>query len=231
MFESFPGCDAFAKDGRHACLVLPGFLENGEAQIVADALREAGFAMVIHNTRRGDETSGGAFSSNWRSCLDGARETYSRLARAHDSVAVVGFSLGGALALILAAEYPVSSVVAVCPALKLRDPLRLRFSRQARARLTGEAIGAGDALALMRLARRSLFAVVAPALILQTDDLGPVHPRAAKLAFTDISSREKRLVRLTQPCLGFPGETGCTQQISAIKNHLCHGLAPKTLVN
>ncbi len=231
MFESFPGCDQFAKGGRHACLVLPGFLENEEARLVVRALREAGLAVVLYETCRSDETSGGAFSSNWRLLLDGVRETYARLDRAHDSVAVVGFSVGGALALILAAEYPVSSVVAVCPALKLRDPLRLCFSRQVRARLTGEAIRARDTLTLMRLARRSLFAVVAPALILQPEYFGPVHPRAAKLAFSGISSREKRLVRLTQPCRGLEGETGYTQEISAIKNHLCHALAPKTLVN
>ena len=47
MFESFPGCDAFAKDGRHACLVLPDFFENGKARLVAEALREAGFAEIV----------------------------------------------------------------------------------------------------------------------------------------------------------------------------------------
>ena len=231
MFESFPDASAFAEGNRHACLLLPGFSENEEALHIAGALREAGFVVIVHNMRRGDETTCGALSSNWRSCLDGARETYARLALAHESVAVLGFSLGGALALILAAEYPVSAVVAVCPALKLRDPLRLGFSRQARARLTGEAIGAVDALALMRLARRSLFAVVAPALILQPEELGSVHPRAAKLAFSGISSREKRLVRLTQPCRGLRGETVSSQSFSAIKSHLCHAFALKTLVN
>lgn len=231
MFENFSDSSAFAEGGRHACLILPGFSENEEARVIAGALREAGFVAIIHKTRRGDETTGGAFSSNWRSYLDGARETYAHLARAHGSVAVVGFSLGGVLALILAAEYPVSSVVSVNPALKLREPFRLFFSRQARTRLTGGEIGAGDALALMRLARRSLFAVVAPALILQTEDLGSVHPRAAKLAFSGISSREKRLVRLTQPCRGLRGETVSAQAVSAIKSHLCHAFALKTLVN
>lgn len=88
-----------------------------------------------------------------------------------------------------------------------------------------------DVRAIARLARRSLFAVVAPILIVQPEKDEAAHPSGAKLALSSASSREKDVLWLTQSrheCLEGPRRA---LVVRAIKSHLCREPASKTLEN
>jgi pimeloyl-ACP methyl ester carboxylesterase len=165
------------------------------------------------------ETSDARPPSNWRTWLDEAREEFVRLDRAMDSVAVLGIGIGGAISLILAAEYPVSAVVLIAPVLRAPGFLGLWGPPPGR-----EGARLRDQRAAVRLARRSLFAVVAPVLI-----VAPEKSRSAKAVASGVSSREKRVEPLTQLCHGFPCEAELPRAMAAIKNHLRPGDAQKRL--
>ncbi len=230
MVERVEGGGLFLNGGVDGCLILSDISGASSARALAGELNRSGFTVSAPALYARRETLAGAAPSNWRIWLDRAREAYSRLDRAQSSVAVIGIGAGGALSLILAAEYPVSAVVAVSPVLRARgalgDGLFLRGLKQP----TGEACRAWDLFSLMRLARRSLFAVVAPVLIVRKET-GEIHPAGAHLAFTGISSRQKQLMRFSQARPGLPAAAYPEQAWDAIKNHLRLASAANALVN
>ncbi|GAB3286626.1 alpha/beta fold hydrolase [Sinomonas notoginsengisoli] len=93
----------------------------------ADALRDAGFRVTVpllpgHGTSIGDLAR-----IPWRRWYDAYESAYLELARECDTVVAAGLSMGGALALRLAAHHPVAAVTVVNPALVVDDP-RSRLS-------------------------------------------------------------------------------------------------------
>jgi carboxylesterase len=232
MIERGSGSGFFLDGGADSCLLVSGLSGAEQMRPLAEALHEAGFTVSVPGIRYTDETSNAVFSSNWRTWLDEAREAFTKLDRTRASVAVVGFGVGGALSMILAAEYPVSAVVAISPYLRTRDVLALYFSIYSRHRRTGEALfRLRDLTAIVRLSRRSLFAVVAPVLIVQPEDGEYVHPSGAKLVFSGVSSRDKRILWLSHSRHDFPSAGDREEVWDAIKNHLRHACAPNALVN
>jgi carboxylesterase len=225
MSERGPGEDRILMGGRDSCLLLPGLSGMAQARRLAENLHESGFTVSLPDPGFCRETSGGRSPSNWRIWLDEAREEFVRLDRTMDSVAVAGIGIGGALALILAAEYPVSSVALVAPALRMPGFLGLWGSPYG-----CEGVRLRDLQAVARLARRSLFAVVAPVLVAEPER-GDVHPSCAKAVLSGVSSREKRVEWLTQSRHEFPSEAEFPLALAAMKNHLRPDCAPKALVN
>jgi len=179
----------FAAAGPAGVLVLHGF--TGVPFSVRPwglALHEAGAEVVGpllpgHGTRWEDLAS-----TRWEQWRDAAAEEVSALRERHDVVVVCGLSMGGALALHLAAQLPVDGVVALNPALSLVS----RTARLAPAlhRAVASVPGVGDDISLpgvtehayprtpvagvaelgrfMTLTRRMLPAVTAPVLVLRS---------------------------------------------------------------
>ncbi len=220
----------FLDGGADGCLILSDIADGPAARALAGELNRSGFTVSAPALYTARETLAGAAPSNWKVWLDRAREAYARLSRARPSVAVAGLGIGAALALVLAAEYPVFAVAAVSPVLRVRCAPERRRLAPDRAGPEGEAPRARDVFALTRLARRSLFAVVAPALIVREAG-GEAHPGGAHLVFTGISSRQKRMLVLTQPRPNSPGSAHPGQAWDAIKSHLRLASAANTLVN
>lgn len=209
------GGGLYWEGGRDSCLVLPGLSGAAEAERLAEELHQSGFTVSMPLRGFVRETSDARPPSNWRTWLDEAREEFVRLGRAMDSVAVAGIGLGGTISLILAAEYPVSAVALIAPALKVSGFWGL---------CSREGIRPRDLLGAIRLARRSLFAVVAPVLI-----VAPGRGRSAKAVASGVSSREVRIEPVAQFCREFPCEAELPQALAAIKNHLRPGGAQKRL--
>lgn len=277
MRECGPEGGFFLRGGAQSCLLLGDPRKAGRMRALGEALNESGFSVSAPDYAGECETSGPPGASNWRSWLDSAREAYARLDRAFESVCVVGFSIGGALAVVLAAEYPVKAVALIAPALRPQGRLGFWVYRHspgaqddppeiggipdpagapAREGQFPPAVGVAapepargasiasreammmlppvrprDVRAIARLARRSLFAVVAPILIVQPEKDEAAHPSGAKLALSSASSREKDVLWLTQSrheCLEGPRRA---LVVRAIKSHLCREPASKTLEN
>jgi esterase/lipase len=216
--------------GADSCLLLPGLSSADGARRLAEELNQSGFTVSAPDLFFCHETLAGFSTSNWRTWLDEAREAYMRLDRSMASVSLVGIGLGGTLAVILAAEYPVLAAVLVAPVLRMPGFQGLFNPPPACEGGTGgRTARLRDEWAVNRLARRSLFAVVAPLLIVEPERGGFVHPSSAKLAYSGVSSREKRIEWLAQSRQEFPCEAEFQQALDAIMNHLRHAVGQKRL--
>ncbi|MBW2495108.1 MAG: alpha/beta fold hydrolase [Deltaproteobacteria bacterium] len=110
--------------GRAAALCLHGLTGTpyevrplGEA-IAAVGIRAVGPALPGHN-----ETPDRLASTPYTDWLEAARSEYHRLREDFESVAIVGLSMGGLLALAIAEEEPVDALVTIGTPLVLHHPL------------------------------------------------------------------------------------------------------------
>jgi carboxylesterase len=114
---------------RGAVLVLHGFNDSPQAVLpTAQALHTAGWTVrvpALPGHARGFAEFARSGAGDWEGA---ARAELTKLQSEHDEVAVCGMSMGGALALLLAAEFPtVKAVVALAPYLHLSRPMNLLF--------------------------------------------------------------------------------------------------------
>jgi carboxylesterase len=110
-----------------AVLLLHGFNDSPQAvRTTADALHAAGWTVrvpALPGHGRTLDSFARSGSAEWEGA---ARAELATLRREYDQVAVCGMSMGGALALMLAAEDPeVRAVVALAPYLHLSRPMTL----------------------------------------------------------------------------------------------------------
>lgn len=137
--------------------------------------------------------------------LDSARDAYVRLAERCDGAAVLGLGTGAAVALLLAEQYPAQTLTLIAPARGVQRGAR----------------------ALMRLAERNLFAVVAPTLLVAS--LGGAS--GARRLLGGLSARDARVLWTEGDCpLGAPGAAKA-QVIEAIAEHIRHGFDTNSLAN
>ena len=104
----------------HAVLCLHGYAGYpGELALPAKRLFEAGFDVHVPRLE-GHGTSGEDFMrTSWRDWLGDAEKAYRELAQSYRNVALVGHSMGGALAVILASRHRCTPVVLYAPALSV----------------------------------------------------------------------------------------------------------------
>jgi carboxylesterase len=120
--EIIPGCEPWsAPGGPHGALVIHGFTGNPQSlRGLAKALHGAGYAVELpllpgHGTSVDD-----MMETGWADWSDAAEAAYADLAARGDKVVVGGLSMGGALALWLAAHHPeIAGVVCVNPVVEV----------------------------------------------------------------------------------------------------------------
>jgi carboxylesterase len=107
-----------------AVLVIHGFTGwPGELAFLGDRLAERGLAVSIPRLP-GHGTNGRDFmQTGWRDWLRASVDAYLELAASRPRVHVVGFSMGGLLAIILAARFPVGRLCLVAPGVRISNPL------------------------------------------------------------------------------------------------------------
>jgi carboxylesterase len=122
-----PAVDAAAFDlgrGRDAALCLHGLTGTPyEVRPLGEALAQAGvraLGPLLPGHGGEPEALAGAGHADW---IDAARDAYLALRCEHERVSVVGLSLGGLLALVLAAEESPDAVAVVGTPLRLRSRL------------------------------------------------------------------------------------------------------------
>jgi carboxylesterase len=120
--EIIPGCEPWsASGGPHGALVIHGFTGNPQSlRGLAEALHGAGYTVELpllpgHGTSVDDLIDTGW--ADWSAAVEAA---YEGLAARVDKVVVAGLSMGGGLALWLAARHPeIVGVVCVNPAVEI----------------------------------------------------------------------------------------------------------------
>jgi carboxylesterase len=157
-------------------------------------------------------------ASDW---IDAAKSAFVEMRARHDSVSVVGLSMGGALAVLTAAELDdIPALVLIAPYVgmprllraaaathllwgrfageingrsprSIRDPIE-REKNLAYGAVTGRALH--ELSTVVRRARRALPNVKAPTLIIQSREDPRIAPDVAEFALESLGTQEKKLV-------------------------------------
>jgi carboxylesterase len=203
-------------------LLLHGFGDTPQTlQLLACELHASGYDVVaplLPGHGRNVESFMQSRRDDWLAC---ARMELARIRETHDSVALVGLSMGGALAAVLASETrDIQALVLMAPYLDMPPKLRLlsashwiwgrlagarkSFSPGSildaaeRAKNLGYGVYSGRLLyELWRLAsraRRSLSRITAPTLLIQSRTDPRIASSVAEHAFAAIGAEEKKLI-------------------------------------
>lgn len=184
MCQTAAGRHAVYLEGKErGCLLLHDVCGGAEQmRWLGEQLNRRGYTVCAPEWEACGETFHFPRASNWRKWLDSARQAYAGLRTHCEAVSVLGAAGGGALAVILAEEYPVERLVLASPEM-WPDVEVGGAGRWARG-------------CMMRRARENLFAVVAPTLVLRFEGERAGGERGAKRVLSGISSAERRMVWL-----------------------------------
>ena len=216
--------------GAHGVLLIHGFTATaGMMRPLGESLHAAlsaagepptvqGILLPGHGTRIQDMRSQGGYAP-WRNA---ALDAYDALAARCDRVSVIGHSMGGVLALLLAEERPVHSLIPIAAPMRLHRrtahlaPLvgwALPFLTDKKALALEESdLGyagtpvcrVGDLLRLMRRAERNLALIRCPILIVQSQDDRTVRAVSADIIYRGVSSAHKEVLWLERSGHGVP---------------------------
>ena len=210
------------EEGLPGVLLLHGFGDTPQTlALLARKLHKSGYSVLaplLPGHGRNMDAFEKSRASDW---ITAARRACIEMRDRHDSVAVVGLSMGGALAVLLAAELrDIPALVLIAPYLGMSRRLRLaaathwlwgrlageinaRNSRSIRDPIEREknlAYGAVTGRQLfelskvVRLARKALPSVRAPTLIIQSREDPRCPPNVAEFTLKALGAREKKLI-------------------------------------
>ena len=208
--------------GSPGVLLLHGFGDTPQTLVLlAKRLRKSGYS-VLAPLLPGHGRSMMAFRrSRARDWIAAANAAYIAMDARHDSVSVVGLSMGGALAALLAAERPaIPALILIAPYLgmprllrvaaathwlwgrlvgevnarsprSIRDPIE-REKNLAYGAVTGRELH--ELSEVVRRARKALTQIRSPTLIIQSREDPRISPDVAEFALDALDSPEKKLV-------------------------------------
>jgi carboxylesterase len=210
------------EEGSPGVLLLHGFGDTPQTlALLARKLHKSGYsayAPLLPGHGRNMEAFEKSRATDW---IGAAKNALEQMRSRHDSVSVVGLSMGGALAVLLAAEFhDIPALILIAPYLGMPRVLRLAASTYwLWGRLAGEvnardprsihdpiereknlAYGAITGRELFELwkvvglARKSLAKVETPTLIIQSREDPRCPPEVAAFALRALGAREKKLV-------------------------------------
>lgn len=213
----------FFPGGEDACLLIHGFTGSPwHMRYLGETLRDAGYTVYAPLLPGHGETLDAMAKTGWKDWLDAAREAYAFLRKRYRTVSVMGLSMGGLLALLIAEAYPVDALVCLSAALRpntfglpfMRIVARFvpRYAwkneddgvpydelRYEHAGYDGVPVRClYDLYKLGRLAERGLYLVEAPTLVIQPLRDKSVKPVSARIIDERIHATQKRLIWLEQ---------------------------------
>jgi carboxylesterase len=210
------------EEGSPGVLLLHGFGDTPQTlALLARKLHKSGYSLyapLLPGHGRNMDSFGKSRAVEW---IRAARSALEEMRRRNASVSIVGLSMGGALAVLLAAELDdVPALVLIAPYLGMPRVLRLAASTHwAWEKLVGE-VNSRDPRSIrdpiereknlaygtitgrtlfelakvVKLARKSLRSVSAPTLIIQSREDPRCPPDVAKFALMALGAQEKKLI-------------------------------------
>jgi len=210
------------EEGSHGVLLLHGFGDTPQTlSLLARRLAKSGygvFAPLLPGHGRDMAAFQRARAEDW---VDAAKSSLARMQQRHAFVSVIGLSMGGALAVLIAADTKmISSLVLIAPYLGMPIQIRLaaathwlwgplageinaRNPRSIRDPIERErnlAYGAVTGRTLFELSkvvkrsRRALPGVTAPTLVILSKEDPRVAPAVGEFALKTLGARDKKLV-------------------------------------
>ncbi len=212
--------DILKKGGKTGCLLLHGFTgSQAELLDLADFLARKKLTIMLPTLPGHGTYSGDMLNFGWREWFECAKRSYEQLAGICDEVFVVGLSMGGTLALHLAAHKKVRGIV--CLAAPVMFPRWQRLGVTAlsqviryRKKRRGEDVRDQDAKGKLGSYRRYPYRAVrqlfqltehtfadlpeidAPILIMHSNLDHTISPENADIIFQTVQSQDKRMVKL-----------------------------------
>jgi carboxylesterase len=210
------------EEGSPGVLLLHGFGDTPQTlALLARRLHKSGFSVyvpLLPGHGRDMKAFGKSRAGEW---IDAAKTAFAEMRSRHQRVSIVGLSMGGALAVVVASERDdVSAVALIAPYLGMPKLLRLaawthwiwgRFAGEMNSRdprsirdpiereknlaygkVTPRALF--ELATVVRLARRSVHQVKAPTLIIQSREDPRCTPAVAEFALSALGAEEKKLV-------------------------------------
>lgn len=216
-----PGAEPFFLPGGPAgVLLVHGFTgAPSEMRLAGDYLHQLGYTVLAPRLAGHGTTPEDMAKTTWTHWYNSVEDAYHVLATTCSSVAAVGLSMGGLLALKLASEYPIAKLAALSAPIYIADKrLRLlplyriftNFVPKKRKRLPGSADeysisydktplrGLSSLLNLINHVDELLPSITVPALIIQSQKEHTVEPESAQYIYNRLGSAEKELVWLTK---------------------------------
>ena len=214
-----PGCEPRILDGNKiGCLLLHGFSSSPfEMNLLGDHLHQIGFTVHIP-LLAGHGTSPEFLKKiNWYDWFVSAKNALFEIRQKCDKVFIIGLSMGGSLALHLAAHYEINGVIAMAAGLYLKNkfskivpfikPLHAIMKDNSRsdikakvARIKYEKVplkAVAELLKLFAHLKGDLADIYAPALIVYSQQDHVIDEKSALTIYDEISSRDKRILKLT----------------------------------
>ena len=233
MDETRPGADAapilrgaqsidLQEEGSPGVLLLHGFGDTPQTlALLARRLHKSGYSLyapLLPGHGRDVSAFKKARASDW---IAAAKKAFVQMRARHDSVSIVGLSMGGALSVLIAAELDdLPALVLISPYVGMPRVLRAaaathwlwgRFAGEVNGRsprsihdpiereknlaygaITGRALH--ELSRVVQLARKALPNVRAPTLIIQSREDPRIAPEVAEFALKSLGAREKKLV-------------------------------------
>lgn len=206
--------------GSHGILLLHGFTGSaGHMRLIGEELHQQGFTVLGiqlpgHGTSLEDMQN-----VHWQDWLQSAKEGRLTLAERCEKVSVAGLSMGGVLTLLMAQQTRINAAVVMSTPMALRNklaslaPVASRFTpvtywrgNEQREKMLDQrydygypgfpTASIGDLLHLIRLARRNLFAVTCPTLVVQSRADETIAPNSADIILQGIRSEKKAVLWL-----------------------------------
>ncbi len=107
-------------NNKKAVLAIHGYAGYpGELALPAKTLYEGGFDVYVIRLPGHGTNSDDFRTTNAKMWIEKAQESYKKLVKEYEEVYLIGHSMGGAIATILASKYPVKKMVLYAPALKV----------------------------------------------------------------------------------------------------------------
>jgi carboxylesterase len=219
-----PGAQAIdlPRPGAPAVLMLHGFGDTPQTlRYVASALHDQGYAVRVPLLPGHGRTLAEFVRSSARDWIDAARTEYAEVRARHPAVVLLGLSMGGGIAAILAADGPrPAGLVLAAPYLHMPTALRLlaRAHRlvaivlpvvaggRSRSIMDPEETGKNlayrastprlgrELLRVVDLARDALPGVAVPTLMVQSREDNRIVPDAAEDAYRRLTTPDRQLV-------------------------------------
>jgi carboxylesterase len=208
--------------GSHGVLLLHGFGDTPQTlSQLARTLKRAGYSVFVPLLPGHGRNMDAFIRSRAEEWIEAARSSLSELRGESEGVSVVGLSMGGALAVILAADArDISALILIAPYLGMprllhvaavthwlwgalagelngRSPLSIHDPIEREKNLAyGAVTGRGlfELSKVMSRARNALPDVTAPTLIVQSREDPRISPQVAQSALEKLGAKEKRLV-------------------------------------
>jgi carboxylesterase len=210
------------EEGSHGVLLLHGFGDTPQTlSLLAKRLHKAGYSVLVPLLPGHGRTMEAFTRSRADEWISAARSSFFEMRDRSNGISVAGLSMGGALAVLVAAEArDISALVLIAPYVGMPRVLRLAAATHwVWGRLAGElngqsprsihdpiereknlAYGAVTGRALHELskvmtrARKALHQVTAPTLIVQSREDPRISPNIAESALKELGAKEKKLV-------------------------------------